>query len=235
MAKPEQIIEHLQQFFTRSGELTGKRILVTAGPTHESLDPVRFISNHSSGKMGIAIAETLEERGASVQLILGPATASTRIRDVIHVTTADEMYTAVMENLSTFHIIIMAAAVADFKAVSPVHDKIKKGEENFLMVKLVKTRDILKEAGVKKEAHQLLVGFALETNNEKENALKKMSEKKLDLIVLNSLNDEQAGFGKDTNKITIFDNRGNEYPFQAKTKKQVANDIITTIIQYQNA
>ncbi len=235
MAEPEIIMQHLENFFTSSSELKGKRALVTAGPTHEEIDSVRFISNHSSGKMGIAIAMALQEKGAEVRLVLGPSPNVSPIEDTIFVTSAEDMYKATMQDIGSFDIIIMAAAVADYKAATPTNGKIKKGDEEFFELKLARTRDILQAAGEIKGKDQILVGFALETNNEKGNALKKLREKNLDMIVLNSLRDEGAGFGKDSNKITIFDKRGNEFPFQTKSKKQVANDIITTIIQYQNA
>ena len=235
MAEPEDIVVELENFFSNSCRMRGKRALVTAGPTHELIDPVRFISNYSSGKMGIAIAEALQQNGAEVRLILGPTSIGSSIKDTVHVTSADEMYVAVMKDIVSFDIIIMAAAVADYKVNMPANEKIKKGDEEFIELKLSKTRDILKAIGEIKGEDQVLVGFALETNNEKENALKKLRAKKLDMIVLNSLQDKGAGFSKDSNKITIFDKRGNEFPFQAKSKKQVANDIITTIIQFQNA
>ena len=234
MSEPMNILKEIEIFLSLSEDLKGKRAIVTAGPTHEMIDAVRFISNYSSGKMGIAIAEALYRRGAEVRLIIGPSENTSFIKDVVNVTTAEEMYMATIKDISSYDIIIMAAAVADYRPVSQVPGKIKKGEVDFLEIKMTKTRDILMAAGEAKTERQLLVGFALETNNEKENALKKMKAKNLDLIVLNSLNDEGAGFGKDSNKITIFDRRGNEYPFEVKTKKEVANDIINTIIQYQN-
>ena len=235
MAEPEQIIQYLERYFSYSGELKGKRALVTAGPTHEPIDSVRFIGNRSSGKMGIAIATCFKERGAEVRLILGPTEIISNIEDTVRVTTAEEMYDATMLDIDSFDIIVMAAAVADYKPADPVKEKIKKGDKALLELKLDKTLDILKAAGDQKGKKQVLVGFALETNNEKENALKKLHDKNLDLIVLNSLQDEGVGFGKESNKITIFDKRGNEFLFETKSKKEVANDIISTIIQYVHA
>ncbi|MDP4286294.1 MAG: bifunctional phosphopantothenoylcysteine decarboxylase/phosphopantothenate--cysteine ligase CoaBC [Bacteroidota bacterium] len=234
MAEPEEIVKYLKGFFEKKNDLNGKIALVTAGPTYEAIDPVRFISNHSSGKMGVAIAEELYKRGAEVQLVLGPSTLLTnkgiKIKKVV---SADEMYKACMKDLQSYDIIIMAAAVADYapKTISP--QKIKKKSEEFSL-ELKKTKDILFETGKRKSSGQTLVGFALETNNEKENAIKKLRHKKADLIVLNSTNDEGAGFGLDTNRITIFDKKGKEYKFPTKTKEEVAEDIVNTVIQYRN-
>jgi phosphopantothenoylcysteine decarboxylase / phosphopantothenate---cysteine ligase len=209
-------------------------VLVTAGPTHEAIDPVRFISNHSSGKMGIAIAEALAEMGATVTLVLGPSDLPvSKNIDIIKVTTAAEMYNASIHNIPTASVIIMAAAVADYTPVARAEKKIKKSEDN-MVLHLKKTADILKRAGEIKNDSQILVGFALETNDEKMNAKKKLVEKNADMIVLNSLNDENAGFQSGTNKITIFDKLGNVYDFENKPKKEVARDIINTIIQYKN-
>lgn len=234
MAEPEEIIKYLETFFERKKDLKGKKALVTAGPTHEAIDPVRFISNHSSGKMGIALANELNKRGADVQLVLGPSTIKPddqiKIKKVV---SADEMYKECMIDFESYDIIIMAAAVADYSPKKVSTQKIKKKSEEFLL-ELKKTKDILFEAGKRKSSKQVLVGFALETNNEKENALKKLAHKNADLIVLNSINDEGAGFGLDTNRITIFDKNKKEYKFPAKSKKEVAEDIINTIITYKN-
>jgi len=234
MAEPEEIVNFLADFFSKKSSLTGKKALVAAGPTHEALDPVRFIGNNSSGKMGVAIAEELMKRGAEVELVLGPAEIEVHGKiQIKRVTSAEQMYEACMKNFQSFDIIIMAAAVADFTPKDKSDQKIKKDVDQ-LAVELIKTKDILFEAGKLKSAAQTLVGFALETENEKENALKKLSQKNADLIVLNSLNDNGAGFGFDTNKITIFDKTHKEYQFPAKTKKEVAADIVNTIIQYRN-
>jgi len=233
MAEPEEIIESLTHFFLRKLNLEGLKALVTAGPTYEEIDPVRFIGNHSSGKMGVAIAEELFTRGADVQLVLGPSEIEIENGiKVKRVTSANEMYEACMENFKSYNIIVMAAAVADFTPKKKANQKIKKTAGEFSL-ELIKTKDILLEAGKIKTKGQTLVGFALETNNEKENALKKLEEKNADLIILNSLNDAGAGFGHNTNKITIFDTHKKEYKFPGKTKKEVAFDIVNTIIQFR--
>ncbi|MEP6596133.1 MAG: bifunctional phosphopantothenoylcysteine decarboxylase/phosphopantothenate--cysteine ligase CoaBC [Ginsengibacter sp.] len=235
MAEPENIIQYLQDFFLKSKELKDVTALVTAGPTYEAIDPVRFIGNHSSGKMGIAIAEELASKGAKVTLALGPSNIPVNKQiNTIRVTSASEMYNTCMSHLSNANIIIMAAAVSDFAPDVIADQKIKK-KENGMILNLKKTKDILKTAGELKTNNQILVGFALETNNEKENALKKLAEKNADMIVLNSLNDINVGFQSDTNKITIFDKSGKEYAFKSKQKKEVARDIVNTIIQYKNA
>ena len=235
MAEPEMIVSWLENFFLNKLELKGKKILVTAGPTYEAIDPVRFIGNHSSGKMGVAIAEEMKSRGATVTLILGPSniTVSENI-EVIKVKSAIEMYEVCVNRFDNIDIAVMSAAVADYTPVNTALEKIKKNDSSF-NIELTKTKDILKSLGEKKKAKQLLVGFALETNNEKEFALKKLKTKNADMIVLNSLNDTGAGFGHDTNKITIFDKQGNEYKFDTKPKKEVAKDIVNTIIQLLHA
>ncbi len=233
MAEPEAILDFLTDFFSTELRLTGLKALVTAGPTYEAIDPVRFIGNHSSGKMGVAIAEELFTRGADVQLVVGPS--GIEIENGIkvkRVMSANEMYEACMKDFESYNIIVMAAAVADFTPKKKANQKIKKDTVE-LLLELEKTKDILFEAGKIKSKGQTLVGFALETNNEKENAKKKLKEKNADLIILNSLNDPGAGFGLDTNKITIFDTDGKEYKFPGKTKKEVASDIVNTIIQFR--
>jgi phosphopantothenoylcysteine decarboxylase/phosphopantothenate--cysteine ligase len=235
MAEPDQILQYLQDFFLKSKELKGQKILVTAGPTYEAIDPVRFIGNHSSGKMGVAIAEEFAERGADVTLILGPSNiAPDKNITVVNVTSAQQMYDGCTHNFSESNITVMAAAVADYMPQDFSSKKIKKAEDTFSLA-LKRTFDILKKLGEQKRNDQIVVGFALETNNEKENALSKLEKKNIDLIVLNSLNDEGAGFGTDTNKIAIFDKRGNEFHFEKKSKKLAAKDIVNTIIQYKNA
>jgi phosphopantothenoylcysteine decarboxylase/phosphopantothenate--cysteine ligase len=236
MAEPEQIMQCLEDHFKKKDELHGTTALVTAGPTYEAIDPVRFISNHSSGKMGIDIAEELAQRGASVTLVLGPSNLQVSENiNVIKITTAEEMYNACKNHFSTASIIIMAAAVADYTPVTVAENKIKKEDNDSIVLNLKRTTDILKEAGNVKNDNQVLVGFALETNNAKANAQKKLAEKKTDMIVLNALDKDNAGFKSNINKITIFDKRGKEYTFKSKPKKQVAEDIINTIIQYKNA
>ena len=231
MAEPETIINWLNSFFLQQNELSGKKILITAGPTYEKIDPVRFIGNHSSGKMGVAIAEEMQSRGGDVTLILGPSGIKVNggIK-VINVTSAAEMLDACEKKFPKSDITIMSAAVADYPPVKIVNEKIKKAEKN-LDISLTKTTDILKKLGSIKTHNQVLVGFALETNNETAYALQKLHSKNADMIVLNSLQDAGAGFGHDTNKITIFDKTGNAYPFEIKSKKEVAKDIVNTIIE----
>ena len=231
MAEPESIVSWLNSFFLHENELSGKKILITAGPTYEKIDPVRFIGNHSTGKMGIAIAEEMKSRGGDVTLILGPSGIKVNGGiHVINVTSAAEMLEACEQKFATADIAIMSAAVADYTPVEIAAEKIKKTENDFA-VSLTKTTDILKTLGSIKTDKQVLIGFALETNNEKEYALQKLQTKNADLIVLNSLQDAGAGFGHDTNKITIFDKTGKAYPFGIKSKKEVAKDIVNTIIQ----
>jgi len=234
MAEPEEIVHYLNDFFSDKEILKGKNVLVTAGPTFEALDPVRFIGNYSSGKMGVAIAEEFLKRGAKVKLVLGPSSVNVEEKIFVEkVVSASEMYEASMKDFRSYDIVVMAAAVADYTPIEQAANKIKKDENEFNL-RLMKTKDILATVGQLKSASQILVGFSLETNNEKENALKKLSRKNLDFIVLNSLNDEGAGFGYNTNKITIFDKKGNEYQFPLKSKKEVATDIVNIIIQSIN-
>jgi phosphopantothenoylcysteine decarboxylase/phosphopantothenate--cysteine ligase len=231
MAEPESIIQWLNNFFLVKQELKGKRALVTAGPTYEAIDPVRFIGNHSSGKMGIEIAKELSKRGAEVTLIIGPThEALPANTTVVKVVSAEEMYTACTKIFEQTDIAIMSAAIADYTPVEVAANKIKKSTDTF-SVDLKKTVDVAKSLGAIKKPQQILVAFALETNNEKEHALQKLQSKNANMIVLNSLNDKGAGFGHDTNKITIFDKAGNEYKFDTKSKKEVAVDIVNTIIQ----
>lgn len=234
MMEPEEIMDFLEDYFSKDTSLKGINALVTAGPTYEAIDPVRFIGNHSSGKMGAAIAEELFKRGANVQLVIGPS--DIQISSGINtkkVVSADEMYEACMQQFDSYDIIIMAAAVADFTPKKKAVEKIKKSGEG-ITLELVRTKDILLKSGQSKTKNQTVVGFALETNNERANAIEKLKAKNADMIILNSLKDERAGFGYDTNKITIFDKNNKEYQFPAKTKKQVATDIVNTITQYRN-
>ena len=234
MAEPEEIMDYLEDFFSKNLLLKGIKALVTAGPTYEAIDPVRFIGNHSSGKMGVAIAEELFKRGADVHLVIGPSSVEVAGGiELTKVTSADDMFEACMRQFNSYDIIIMAAAVADFTPKKKAIQKIKKSTGP-IALELVKTKDILLKSGQLKSKSQTLVGFALETDNEKANAIKKLKAKNADMIVLNSLSDEGAGFGYDTNKITIFDKNNNEFQFPAKTKRQVAADIVNTIIQYRN-
>lgn len=231
MAEPEHIVQYLSDTFFLPKQLTGKKALVSAGPTYEPIDPVRFIGNHSSGKMGIAIAKELHRRGAEVTLVTGPVLRGVSITGIktIDVTTAQEMYDVCNDVFDGSDIAIMAAAVADYTPVNPAKEKIKKNGDT-LVLELKKTNDILKSLGNKKKANQVLLGFALETTDEKNNAIKKLEEKNADLIVLNSLKDQGAGFGYDTNKITIFRKNGTEFQFEQKSKSAVARDIVDTII-----
>lgn len=231
MPEPETILQFLQENFFRTTELKGRKAVVTAGPTYEAIDPVRFIGNHSSGKMGIAIAEELFARGADVTLILGPSSVKPSFSiNTIHVTTAEEMFKAVSDSFVTADVAVMSAAVADYKAAKVANQKIKKGEENYTL-EMVNTTDILKSIGLSKRANQLVVGFALETTNERNFATDKLKTKNADIIVLNSLKDSAAGFGVDTNKVTIFTKEGDEIQFPVKTKKEVAADIVNLIIK----
>jgi len=235
MAEPDAIAKWLDVFFSTREQLKGKKALVTAGPTHEPIDPVRFVGNRSSGKMGVAIANELSHRGAEVTLIIGPTETKFELNG-IHlkkVETAAEMYEAATAQFASTDIAVMAAAVADYSPVEKAPQKIKKGEGEWGL-QLSKTADILKKLGEMKKGGQVLVGFALETNNEKENALDKLKRKNADLIVLNSMNDNGAGFGIDTNKVTILSKSGQEWPFGVKSKQEVARDIVDTIISEMN-
>lgn len=230
MAEPEQLLSFIADHFSTIQSLAGKKCLVTAGPTYERIDPVRFIGNHSSGKMGLAIAAELKRRGADVILVAGPVQLNSELNGIEtrKVTTAAEMYTQCVKEFPGCDLAVMAAAVADYTPVETAPEKIKKKEET-LTLELTKTKDILKSLGEIKTGKQVLIGFALETNNEKVNALEKLERKNADLIVLNSLKDEGAGFGHDTNKITILGKKGEEFEFATKTKTEVAKDIVDTI------
>ena len=227
MKEPEDIVVFLTDYLLSKATLRGKKILVSAGPTYEFIDPVRFIGNHSSGKMGFAIAEEAASRGASVTLITGPVHLSTPKqvyrKDVV---SAEEMKNAILHYFDDSDVLIMAAAVADYKPKVVSDEKIKKKNAE-LSLELVKTDDILKEI-VKNKKQQFVVGFALETNNEQENAKQKLVHKNLDAIVLNSLNDTGAGFGHDTNKVTII-TANEEKTYTLKSKKEVAVDILNFI------
>lgn len=234
MEEPELIFEKINDHFQTSKRLSGKKVLITAGPTYEQIDPVRFIGNHSSGKMGIALAEQALKLGADVTLVLGPSDIEINHSiNVINIRSAQEMYEAVHKYVIESNIIIMAAAVADYTPKEVSQSKIKKKTDS-LEIELVPTKDILKSVGAIKKKHQILVGFALETDDEQANAKKKLESKNLDFIVLNSLNDEKAGFGFETNKITIIDKNNNIKDYELKTKTKVAQDIFDKIISLSN-
>lgn len=232
MAEPEELLHKIDLFFNATKPLSGKKVLVTAGPTYEHIDPVRFIGNHSSGKMGYAIANEFDKQGAEVILISGPTSlnvGSNRIKRM-NVTTAAEMYDAAISEFEKMDIAILSAAVADYAPQLKSEHKIKKTDDE-LTIHLSKTKDILKKLGELKTSSQLLLGFALETENEITNALKKLNDKNLDAIVLNSLNDNGAGFGYDTNKIDMFFKDGSHKKFGLKPKQEVAKDIVEEIIK----
>ena len=230
MAEPEDIIAFIEKDVISKLPLRNKKILITAGPTYEAIDPVRFIGNHSSGKMGFELANAAANLGAEVVLITGPTkeSVSNSLIKVVPVTSAEDMYTSVHEHYKTVDVAICAAAVADYKPKNVATQKIKKKESTFT-IELEKTKDILASLGATKK-EQFLIGFALETNNEIENAKGKLKKKKLDFIVLNSLQDKGAGFGKPTNKITIIDKDESLTSFELKSKKEVAHDIINYLL-----
>jgi phosphopantothenoylcysteine decarboxylase / phosphopantothenate---cysteine ligase len=230
MAEPEHIIEYLDEFFAKTGKLRGKKVLITAGPTYEAIDPVRYVGNHSSGKMGLEIGLQAKNEGAEVTMVLGPNTLPVKLFEgltIIDVTTAQEMYQACVDNFPVQDIVVMAAAVADYTPAEPASQKIKKSDE-FFNLEMTKTIDIAQSLGEMKE-NQLLVGFALETENELKNAQAKLKKKNLDFIVLNSLGEEGAGFKHDTNKITIISADNKVKEFELKSKTDVAKDIIDEI------
>lgn len=230
MEEPEQIHRVLRDFFDQGGQLAGKRILITTGPTYEKIDPVRFIGNYSSGKMGFALAEACAARGAEVELIAGPVTQTLshpRVRRT-NVESAQEMYEAATALFPTANAAILCAAVADFTPLHKADNKLKR-EKDDLTLTLTPTRDIAARLGEMKTPEQRLVGFALETNDEHKNARKKLEKKKFDFIVLNSLNDAGAGFSVDTNKVTLLGNDGSEKTFPLKPKREVAEDIIENL------
>ncbi|KJF43749.1 bifunctional phosphopantothenoylcysteine decarboxylase/phosphopantothenate--cysteine ligase CoaBC [Draconibacterium sediminis] len=235
MEEPEKILESVIQQLGVKKKLLNKSYLVTAGPTFEKIDPVRFIGNYSSGKMGYAIAEELAEQGAEVTLVSGPVSVSTQKAGVtvVPVESAEEMYKASVEHFKSVDGAIMCAAVADFTPAKKETEKTKRGKENW-QIELQPTKDIAAELGKLKTNKQLLVGFALETNNELANAEGKLLKKNLDFIVLNSLKDKGAGFGVDTNKITIIEKGNKQTDFELKDKAEVAKDIVAKIIELNN-
>jgi len=233
LEEPEIIFDILSDAFAESDTLKGKHVLITAGPTHEPIDPVRFIGNHSTGKMGIEIARAFADKGATVNLVLGPVSMSIDEPNISvrQVQTADEMHEQCVALFPDVNIAVLSAAVADFKPAKPSNKKIKK-EKSVSTIKLEPTPDILTELGKQKRNDQILVGFALETDNEEANAIKKLNNKNLDMIVLNSLNDEGAGFGTATNKVTLFTKDGSKTEIPLKTKDKVARDIVDQIIAF---
>ena len=230
MEEPERIIEELEAFFERQQQLNGKKILITAGPTYEKIDPVRFIGNYSSGKMGYALAEACAERGAEVTLVSGPVNLKVTHPNIhrIDVESAEQMYEAAVSAYADADAGILCAAVADFTPETVAGQKIKR-EKDDLVLRLKPTHDIAAALGKQKQAHQKLVGFALETTDEVAHAQDKLNRKNFDFIVLNSLNDKGAGFRCDTNKITIIDRQATT-PYPLKEKKEVACDIIDRLI-----
>jgi len=234
LAEPDSILNFIEADIIKSLPLRGKKILVTAGPTYEAIDPVRYISNHSSGKMGFEIAKKASDLGAEVFLISGPShqKISTRSINLINVVSSKDMHKQVLKHYAKADIVIMAAAVSDFKPKEFSNKKIKK-DNNQSKIELEKTKDILLELGSLKK-NQFLVGFALENENEIENSLKKLKNKNLDLIILNSLNDKGAGFGTETNKITIINKKQEQTNFDLKDKSEVAEDILKSIMSQIN-
>ena len=232
MEEPELIISFITNDLKRKSPLNGKKVLITAGPTHEKIDKIRYISNYSSGKMGFALAKVAADLGADVVLIKGPTFNTINFNNihVIDVISAEEMYEKVINHFSSVDIGIFAAAVSDFKPLHSMENKIKKSD-GLNQIKLELTKDILNKASSIKKSNQYVVGFALETDNEIDNAIKKLEEKNLDLIILNSLNDRDAGFGFDTNKISIIDSKKNIDNFDNKTKDKVAVDIFNKILK----
>lgn len=235
MAEPADILLKIQSFFATDQPLKGKKALVSAGPTYEAIDPVRFIGNHSSGKMGYAIAERLQQLGASVVLVSGPTSLETpRNVSKALITSAKEMLNACTAHFEESDIVVMSAAVADYTPKAVATQKIKKKESTF-QIELEKTVDILASLGKEKTAKQTLVGFALETNNELENAIDKLKRKNLDFIVLNSMQDKGAGFSHDTNKVTIINKNTEVQEFTLKSKAEVAIDLCQLILAHQQS
>ena len=230
MEEPEKILLHIQSIFASAGPLSGKKILITAGPTREAIDPVRYISNYSSGKMGYCLAREAAERGAEVHVISGPVSADSGypgIR-VTHVESAAQMFAQVRENYEDADIVVLCAAVADFAVAHPAREKIKRGKEGWTL-ELAPTEDIAAWVGAHKKPGSILAGFALETNDGMENARKKLERKNLDMIVLNSMQDPGAGFGGDTNKVTLLFKNREAVVFPLKPKTEVAADIMDHI------
>ncbi len=237
MEEPENIVAILEQFFALRNNLHKKKVLITAGPTYERIDPVRFIGNFSSGKMGFALAEECALRGAEVLLITGPTAQLVSHHGIrrIDVESAKDMYDATMKHFPQMDAAILSAAVADYRPEQKQDEKIKRNELESITLTLTANPDIAASLGEMKKTHQLIIGFALETNDEEANAIKKLEKKNLDFIVLNSLQDKGAGFGHDTNKVTILSRDGGKRSFDLKSKKEVAKDIIDTVfISFSN-
>lgn len=235
MPEPETILEYMESFFNKEQSMSKKKVLITAGPTYEKIDPVRFIGNYSSGKMGYALADECAKQGAEVCLISGPVSIKPTQNNikVISVESANEMYTVAIEQFKQADIAILCAAVADFTPENKADNKIKRGKDG-LTLNLIPTQDIAAELGKSKKSNQILVGFALETNNETAHAIDKLQRKNLDFIVLNSLNDEKSCFGYDTNKVCIIDKEGGINNFPLKNKQEVAKDIINKITTWKD-
>ena len=233
MAEPEELIEVISNYFGEKTDLEKKKVLITAGPTYEAIDPVRFIGNYSSGKMGFALALEAANRGADVTLITGPTHLEIHHSQInrINVKSGNEMFLAAQEFYSDSDVNIFSAAVADYAPRTAPDKKIKKSDGDNMSIELAETTDIAKTLGRQKQAHQFNVGFALETHDEQQNALKKIASKNFDLIVLNSLQDNGAGFGHDTNKVSIIDKANNIARFELKSKTEVAKDIINAIVE----
>ncbi|WP_303029049.1 bifunctional phosphopantothenoylcysteine decarboxylase/phosphopantothenate--cysteine ligase CoaBC [uncultured Duncaniella sp.] len=232
MEEPEKIVEYLEAYFSSRCDMEGKKVLITAGPTHEKIDPVRFIGNYSSGKMGYALAEECANRGAEVTLVSGPVNlrAENPAIRTVNVESAREMLSACQEVFPDVDVAVMCAAVADYAPAHPQDHKIKREHQDVPTIELIKNPDIAATLGKEKKQYQILVGFALETDNEFSNATEKLQRKNLDMIVLNSMRDKGAGFGTDTNKVSIFDRSGNRIDFPLKSKKDVATDIVNEIV-----
>lgn len=236
MEEPEQIFKVVADFLTRRKDMEGKKVMITAGPTYEKIDPVRFIGNYSSGKMGYALAEECAERGAEVVLISGPVSIKAHHPSikVVSVESAQQMHDAALSAFADSDAAIMCAAVADYAPVVVAEKKIKREKDDIPVIELKKNPDIAAALGRIKKPRQMLVGFALETDNEMANAQSKLERKNLDMIVLNSLADKQAGFGVDTNKVTIIEKDGKVHSYEVKPKKEVAADIVDLITAKQN-
>ena len=234
MEEPENIVKVLDDFFKAGEDLQGKRVIITAGPTVERIDPVRYISNFSSGKMGFALAEECANRGAQVTLVAGPVTLKTEHPGIerVDVTTALEMHDAVLNALPQSDAVILCAAVADYRVEHVAEKKIKREKEEAPVIKLTPNPDIAKAVGQAKRPDQVTVGFALETDNEQVNAQGKMERKNLNFIVMNSLRDKNAGFQVDTNKVTIFTDKGETIEGECKSKRDVARDIVDVLHKY---
>lgn len=233
MEEPENIVRVINDFFEQSAQMAGKRVLITAGPTVEKIDPVRFISNFSSGKMGFALADECARREAQVTLVTGPVAINARQPGVerIDVVSADDMCKAVARHMADAQVVILCAAVADYKVAVMSEKKIKREKDEAPVLQLVKNPDIARMVGEQKRPGQVTVGFALETDNEEVNALGKMERKNLDMIVLNSLRDKGAGFQTDTNRVTIYHRNGDVIAGECKAKTEVAADIVDEIVK----